>query len=414
MPKAGVIKSAPILIGKQWMNNLKLSRQERQSAISLALVYAFRMMGLFMLLPVLALYANDIVGGTPMLAGLAVGMYGLTQAVLQIPFGLLSDQFGRKPVIYGGLCLFALGSLLAALAGNVYMLIVARALQGAGAIAAAIMALAADLSRETQRAKVMGIIGASIGASFLLSLMLGPLLSSYIGVAGLFWLAFAFALIGIIMIAKLVPNPVKRADDRKVDWQSFKAALFEPQLLALNLSIFMLHALLTALFIWLPFVLVHDMALPKERHWQLYLPVMLASLLIAAPMIMQASKLLDASKLILTAIAVAVTLASSALWVYQLPWLMIALLLLFFVAFNLLESALPAQVSKTAADQVRGAALGVYSSSQFMGSFVGAMLAGVGLGKVLQGALSYAHLGVCVGCVGACWLVTALLLTYKK
>lgn len=377
---------------------------ERRAALSLAGVYAVRMLGLFMLLPVLALYAHELKGSTPLLVGLAVGVYGLTQAVLQMPFGVLSDRFGRKPVIYVGLVLFAIGSVWAALADSALSLVLARALQGAGAIAAVIMALAADLSRESQRTKIMAVIGASIGASFLLALMLGPLLSAYIGVNGLFWLALVFAVIGFLLVAQVVPSAEQRTDDRKIRWVDIKTVFTNRQLLILDISILLLHAVLTALFVLIPFLLVEHWALSKEQHWWVYLPVMAVSLLCVAPIIMRISRSGSIAAWVHW-VALGVCICAAALLYFSaVKVVFITALLLFFILFSVLESALPAQVSKlvSANANIKGAALGVYSSAQFFGAFLGSVIAG---GSLIQAS---ADVAVCVlVAVGVVWCLLA-------
>lgn len=385
------------------MNTHKLSPQERKSALALAAIYALRMLGLFMLLPVLALYAHQLPTATPLLAGLAVGVYGLTQALLQIPFGALSDKLGRKKVIYFGLLLFAIGSVMAALVDNIYWLIVARALQGAGAVAAAIMALAADLSRPEQRAKVMALIGVAIGGAFLLALMLGALLGGLIGVKGLFWLAFLQALLAMWLLKTQVPNPQHQSHERQVTWAGLAGALKNRQLMALDAAIFLLHALLTALFVLLPFIFEHQFNLPAKSHWHIYLPILLLSLLLALPWIVRSARAANAMVYIQTFVALLVIFAAGSLFLSAHFWALLVCLWLFFGCFNVLEALLPAQISKTAPEALRGAALGVYSSCQFLGSFAGALLAGVVLKWLLAGQLSFGYLGAGVLVLGALW-----------
>ena len=378
----------------------KMLASERRAAVSLALVYVFRMLGLFMVLPVLALYADSLPGATPTLLGLAVGAYGLTQAILQIPFGMLSDRLGRKPVIYFGLLLFAAGSVFAALSDNVYALIAARALQGAGAIAAAVMALASDLSRDSQRTKVMAVIGASIGASFLLSLVLGPLLSAWTGVAGLFWLTAGLAIVSAAIILLVVPTPSVRSNDRRVASAALRKVLFDKRLMTLNLSVLILHGLLTAIFVSVPFVLRDSMGLPVAKHWWVYLPLMTLSLGLAAPLIMRVGKTIPV-RAALGFSALLVILAASVLLMSSVAVpLFLAALTIFFLAFNILEASLPAQLSKLSMGGQKGAALGVYSSSQFLGAFLGGVAGGAGIAAF--GALGLISI---VACLGICWVV---------
>jgi len=390
----------------------KMLASERRAALSLALVYVFRMLGLFMVLPVLALYADSLSEATPALLGLAVGAYGLTQAILQIPFGMLSDRIGRKPVIYFGLALFATGSVFAALSDNVYALIAARALQGAGAIAAAVMALASDLSRDSQRTKVMAIIGASIGASFLLSLVLGPLLSAWTGVTGLFWLTAGLAAISAGIILFAVPTPSVRSNDRRVASLALKQVLLDKRLMALNISVLLLHALLTAIFVSVPFVLRDLLGLAVAQHWWVYLPLMTVSLLLAAPLIMRVGKSIPV-RMALSLSALLVVLAAALLIVGSVAVpLFLAALTIFFLAFNVLEASLPAQLSKLAMGGQKGAALGVYSSSQFFGAFLGGVAGGVG--AELLGATGLAAVVLGLGVLWAVLLHSVALETNLK
>ena len=366
-----------------------MSRNEVRSAASMAGIYALRMLGLFMILPVFALYAEDLQGATPALAGLAIGIYGMTQALLQIPFGLVSDKIGRKPVIIFGLLVFALGSTVAASADTIAMVIVGRALQGAGAIAAAVMALTADLIREEHRVKAMAMIGMSIGASFALAMVLGPVLNTWIGVPGIFWLTAVLAVGGIAVIVLIVPTPaVSRVhrDAEAVPGQ-FTAVLRDPQLLRLDLGIFCLHLILTASFVVLPLALRDVAGLPAARHWELYLPVLVMSLPMAIPFILQAEKHRRMKQVFVGAVAV-IAVAEAGLSVLHGSVLSIALLLfVFYSAFNLLEAILPSLIAKVAPPDRKGTAMGVYSSSQFFGAFVGGSVGGLlhghyGLGAV--------------------------------
>ncbi len=366
-----------------------MSRNEVRSAASMAGIYALRMLGLFMILPVFALYAEDLQGATPALAGLAIGIYGMTQALLQIPFGLVSDKIGRKPVIIFGLLVFALGSTVAASADTITMVIVGRALQGAGAIAAAVMALTADLIREEHRVKAMAMIGMSIGASFALAMVLGPVLNTWIGVPGIFWLTAILAVGGIGVIVLIVPTPaVSRVhrDAEAVPGQ-FTAVLRDPQLLRLDLGIFCLHLILTASFVVLPLALRDVAGLPAARHWELYLPVLVMSLPMAIPFILQAEKHRRMKEVFVGAVAV-IAIAEAGLSLLHGSVLSIALLLfVFYSAFNLLEAILPSLIAKVAPPDRKGTAMGVYSSSQFFGAFVGGSVGGLLHGRYGLGAV---------------------------
>ncbi|MCG6865952.1 MAG: MFS transporter [Thiogranum sp.] len=382
-----------------------MSRNEVRSAASMAGIYALRMLGLFMILPVFALYAEDLQGATPALAGLAIGIYGMTQALLQIPFGLVSDKIGRKPVIIFGLLVFALGSTVAASADTITMVIVGRALQGAGAIAAAVMALTADLIREEHRVKAMAMIGMSIGASFALAMVLGPVLNTWIGVPGIFWLTAILAVGGIGVIVLIVPTPaVSRVhrDAEAVPGQ-FTAVLRDPQLLRLDLGIFCLHLILTASFVVLPLALRDVAGLPAARHWELYLPVLVMSLPMAIPFILQAEKHRRMKQVFVGAVAV-IAIAEAGLSLLHGSVLSIALLLfVFYSAFNLLEAILPSLIAKVAPPDRKGTAMGVYSSSQFFGAFVGGSVGGL-----LHGRYGLGSVFLFCAAVALLWLLLAV------
>lgn len=350
---------------------------ERRGAFSLAGIFSLRMLGLFLILPVFALYAETLEGVTPMLVGLAIGIYGLTQALLQIPFGMLSDRVGRKPVIVGGLLIFALGSVVAASAQDIYGIILGRALQGSGAIAAVVMALAADLSREQRRLRMMAIIGMSIGLAFAVSLVLGPLLNRWIGVPGIFWLTALLALVGVGIALFVVPTPKKLQfhRDAEVEPAQFGKVLRDPELLRLDFGIFALHLMLTALFLVYPLEL-RDQGLASDHHWQVYLPVMLVSVIAMVPFVIIAESKRRMKPVFVGAVA---ALACAGLGLYEFDTSMTGLvltLMVFFTAFNLLEATLPSLVAKMAPSERKGTAMGVYSSSQFIGAFMGGVLGG--------------------------------------
>jgi MFS family permease len=350
---------------------------ERRAAFSLAAIYAMRMLGLFLILPVFALHAEHLQHVTPVLIGVAVGIYGLTQAALQIPFGLLSDRIGRKPVIVGGLLLFALGSIVAAGADTIEGVIAGRALQGSGAVAAAVMALAADLSREEARTRVMATIGISIGAAFILSLVLGPLMAHWIGVPGIFWFTAVMAVGGVLVVLWLVPTPQRSTVHRDAEAvpAQFRAVLRNPELLRLDFGVFTLHMMMTGLFLVAPLIL-RDLGLPSETHWMVYLPVMLASVLGMAPFIILGEKRRRMKSVLLAAVA-ALVVAQLGLYAIGDGLLgMVLGLLLFFIAFNLLEASLPSLVAKVSPAVSKGTAMGFFTSSQFLGAFVGGVFGG--------------------------------------
>lgn len=348
-----------------------------RATVGLAGVYGVRMLGLFLILPVFALFAEGLPDATPFLTGLAVGIYGLTQAALQIPFGLLSDRIGRKPVIFGGLLLFALGSAIAGSADDVWLVIIGRAVQGAGAISAAVMALAADLTREENRTKAMATIGMTIGLSFMLALLAGPLLGRLIGVSGIFWLTAVLALVAIALVALVVPTPTRSMTHRDAEAvpAMFRRVFSFSDLWRLDLGIFSLHLILTALFLSIPLVL-RDLGLAPVQHSTLYLPVMLISLVAMVPFVIIAEKRGMMKQVLLGAVA-ALSLGQFALGMFADEfWGFVGALLVFFTAINLLEAMMPSLVSKVAPVDAKGTAMGVYSTSQFAGAFVGGLVGG--------------------------------------
>jgi len=350
-----------------------------QNMLPLVGIYALRMLGLFMILPVFALYAEHLQGSTPMLTGMALGAYGLTMALLQIPFGMLSDRLGRKPVIAAGLLLFALGGVVAAMSDSVTGVIIGRLLQGSGAIAAAVMALIADLTDESQRTKAMATFGIGIGASFTLALILGPMLDSYIGVDGLFWLASVFGIIGIVILYLFVPNPQHSQMHRDVEVEpvKFKQILADRQLLRMDAGIFFLHAMMTSTFIALPFALRNDVHLPTEAHVWFYLPILLTSVAGMIPLIIVAEKH-GKMKQVFTGCVIALIVAEGLLaMTHHFMAGLVAGTFIYFVAFNTLEASLPSLVSRMAPAAGKGTAMGVYSTSQFFGAFCGGVSGGV-------------------------------------
>ncbi|MDE2195862.1 MAG: MFS transporter [Gammaproteobacteria bacterium] len=350
---------------------------ERRAALSLAGIFSLRMLGLFMIYPVFALYARTLPDATPFTIGLALGVYGLTQALLQIPFGFLSDRWGRKPIIAAGLVLFAAGSVLAALAHSMDGIIAGRLLQGAGAVGSAILALAADLTREQHRTKAMAVIGMTIGLAFGLAVVAGPVLYRWIGVPGIFWLTAGLALAGIGVLFGLVPQPAKSPvqEDAEAVPALFRRVLAHRELLRLDFGILAQHAILTASFLSVPLVL-RTAGVQAHDQWFIYLPVLVVSVLAMVPFIIVAERRARMKPVFLGGIAaLAVAQLLLLLAPGRLPLVLLALLL-FFTAFNLLEASLPSLISRLAPPHAKGTALGVYSSSQFFGIFLGGALGG--------------------------------------
>jgi len=355
-----------------------MSPTEIRASIGLASVYGLRMLGLFIILPIFAIYAEHLPGGeSPLLIGIALGAYGLTQAILQIPAGWMSDRYGRKPVIYIGLVMFAIGSLIAASADNIYWIIAGRIIQGAGAINAAVMALTADLTREDHRTKAMAMIGMTIGVSFAVSMVLSPILYASIGMNGIFTMTAVLAVFAMLVIAFVIPNPAitRFHSDTEANRKRFGDVLRNKDLLRLDFGIFSLHAILMSVFMQVPFLLKNN-GLHAAYHWKVYLPVMLLAFVLMVPPIIIAEKKSRVKEIFMGAIALAAIAQLSLLEFHDSVFSIAVALLLFFVAFNLLEAMLPSLISKTAPLAAKGTAMGVYSSVQFLGAFVGAGMGG--------------------------------------
>jgi len=354
-----------------------MTASEKRATWSLASIYALRMLGLFLIMPVLSLFAEQLEGSTPALIGLSIGIYGISQSILQIPFGLMSDRFGRKKIIISGLIIFLIGSVVAALSTTIYGVLLGRAIQGSGAIAAPIMALVADLTQEVHRTKAMALIGLSIGVSFGVAITAGPIIGGLIGVHGIFWLIAGLSFIAIFVVRFLVPDPQKSKMHRDAELvpSQFFNILKNTELLRLNYGIFVLHAMLTASFVVLP-LLMRDAGLVPAEHWKVYLPVFVVSMAAIIPFVIVAEKKRKMKAVFIGAIATLV-LADLGLMQFSSSLIgIIGFLWLFFTGFNLLEATLPSLVSKTAPGDLRGTAMGVYSTSQFLGAGMGGGIGG--------------------------------------
>jgi MFS family permease len=352
----------------------RMTPVELRAGISLSAIFGLRMLGLFFILPVFAVHAPGYAGGGDLvLVGIALGAYGLTQAILQIPFGMASDRWGRKPVIYAGLLIFAAGSFLAASAQDIWVAIAGRALQGAGAISSVVVALAADLTSEAHRTKVMAMIGSMIGAAFALSLVAAPVLYRTIGMGGLFCIVGALSLAAIWVVAVVVPEAPPQP--RPVPGLAGLAEALSPELLRLNFGIFALHMVQMAMFVVVPPLLVES-GLALADHWMLYLPVVLVSFAVMLPPILYADRRNRPKPVLLGSVALLVAVMAGLAVAGRGVWAMAALLLAFFVAFNVLEAILPSLVSRLAPARARGTAIGVYNTAQTLGLFFGGLCGG--------------------------------------
>lgn len=373
--------------------------------MSLASIYGLRMLGMFLILPIFSIYAETLPGGeNHLLIGLALGAYGLTQAIFQLPFGMASDRYGRKRMIYLGLVIFCIGSLIAGFASDLYTIIIGRSIQGAGAVSAAVTALTADLTREEHRTKAMAIIGGTIGVTFALSLVLGPALNRWIGVPGIFLMTGILAALAILVVKFIVPDP--KASHFHSDAETAPARLTEVmrdwQLARLNFGIFALHAAQMAMFIVVPFAIKQTSGMNENDHWQIYLPVMVASFVLMLPAILTAEKH-GRLKLVFVA-AIAVMLIAQLMFASSIQsfWGIVASLVVYFVAFNVLEASLPSIISKVAPAASKGTAIGVYNTAQSMGIFVGGAAGGF-----LSHYYGFAAVFIFCGALMACWLLFA-------
>ena len=355
-----------------------MEKHDLRAAASLAAVFSVRMLGLFMVYPVFAAFARHLAGATPYKIGVALGVYGLSQGALQMPFGTLSDRIGRKTMIVVGLVIFGIGSAVAASATSIEAMIVGRLLQGAGAIGSVVLALIADLTAEKNRTRAMALVGMTIGFSFLVAIVAGPAIAGRIGVSGLFWLMAALALVGIaitVLVVPVPPRPHVQPDAETVP-ALIRATLRHPELLRLDFGIFALHAMLTASFLVVPGLLRGTLAVSSRDQWLVYLPVLLVSVAVMVPAIIVAERYRRLKSVLVIAVA---ALAASQLMMAaggQDAYVLVGGLVVFFSGFNIMEASLPSLVTRTAPPGSRGTATGVYSSSQFLGIFAGGLIGG--------------------------------------
>ena len=392
--------------------------QQLRAATSLAAVFSVRLLGLFMIYPVFEAYARNLSGATPYLIGKALGIYGLTQGLLQIPFGLLSDRVGRKVMIVLGLVLFAIGSAVAAVSTSIGGVIVGRALQGSGAVGAVILALVADLTAEDNRTKAMAVVGVTIGASFMVALVAGPIIARFVGVPGIFWLMVALAAVGIAITQFVVPNPprVRVHRDAEAVPALIGAVLRNKELLRLDFGILALHAMLTASFLVVPGLLRGTLAVAVHDQWLVYLPVLLLSVAVMVPAIIVAEKYRRMKGVFVGAVA---ALVVSQLMLYAGAgnlFVLLAALVVFFSAFNVMEASLPSLITKAAPPDAKGTAMGLYSSLQFLGIFIGGVVGGFAYQRggsagvfVLTTAIALAWLVVAATMAQPSYLTTRLI-----
>ena len=361
------------------MNQNRMSALELRASTSLAGIYSLRMFGMFLILPIFALYAPQLQGGEDhMLVGIALGAYGLTQAILQLPFGMLSDRIGRKRVIYIGLILMALGSLICAAADNIYMMILGRAVQGSGAISAAITALLADLTKEEHRTQAMAMIGMSIGLTFAFSLAAGPTLYKTLTMPGIFVLIGVLSLAALLGVWKIVPQPAlsRFHSDAEANPTKLRDVLRDPQLLRLNYGIFALHAAQMAMFTVMPLILLKTGGLDANHHWQVYLPIMVGAFILMIPAIIYGEKKAKLKQVFVAAVALMFVTQTGMALTLNSFWNIVILLGGYFIAFNILEATLPSLISKIAPAAAKGTAIGVYNATQSFGTFLGGALGG--------------------------------------
>lgn len=389
------------------MNDNQMTPQESRATWGLGTVFSLRMLGMFMVLPVLTTYGMALSGATETLIGIAIGIYGLAQAIFQIPFGLLSDRVGRKPLIVFGLMIFCIGSVVAASTESIWGVIIGRAMQGSGAIAAAVMALLSDLTREQNRTKAMAFIGISFGVTFAIAMVLGPIITHAWGLHALFWAITVLTLLAIVITLLVVPSPATHLLNRESSMVKggFGKVLSNGKLLKLNFGIMCLHILLMSSFVVLPQVM--ELAgFPPSEHWRVYLVTMLVSFVAVIPVIIYAEKQRRMKQVFMGCVAV-LLLAELVLWYAGLHfWGVIAGIQLFFLAFNVMEAILPSLISKESPAGYKGTAMGIYSTSQFIGVAIGGSLGGYIYGNVGAGAVFL----ICAA-IATVWLLLSATMT---
>ena len=351
-----------------------MSPVERLFALKVSLIMSVRMLGLFMLFPVMSVYAGDYESSTPFLIGIAIGIYGLTQALLQIPFGYLSDRFGRKPILIIGLLIFLLGSIVAANTSNIIFVVIGRALQGGGAISAVLMAFLADSISEDNRAKANAFVGFQIGVAFMLSLIIGPLITSRIGLSGLFWVIGLFSIIAMLIVFSLEQS--RPINYYRLSFGALKETLSR-ELITLDFSVFSLHLILASGFIVMPLLIMENQIVSMIDNWQLYLPAVLLSFIGMIPLIIISEKFKKTKYILLLSIFLLI-ISQIIFYISNLNFsIFLITLTIFFVAFNTVEAILPSLLSKTASTNKRGLAMGIFSTSQFLGTFIGGAIGGL-------------------------------------
>ena len=383
----------------------KMSSTERRSTISLASIYALRMLGMFLILPIFAIYAQTLEGGQDhTMVGLALGAYGLTQVLLQLPFGIASDKYGRKKVIYVGMLIFVIGSVVAAMGTDIVTVIIGRAIQGAGAVSAVVMALVADSTREEHRTKAMATIGGTIGVTFAVSLVAGPLLNQSIGVSGIFWMTAILAIFAMGVVKFLVPDPVSSHfhSDAETAPNKITEVLRNTQLLRLNFGAFSLHAAQMAMFVVVPFALKETSGMNENQHWLVYLPVLTVSFVMMLPAIIYGEKRAKLKPVFIG--AVAIMLFAQLLFAVNIHsfWGVVSALFFYFLAFNLLEATLPSLISKMAPAASKGTAIGVHNTAQSLGIFIGAVAGGF-----LSESYGFSSVFIFCAVLMAFWLISA-------